>query len=352
MKEEDVKAEKSFLKRVCHVGWKHRKDVTTHFMYMGATIGPKKSIILNGHQDYSLEELKEKMLDIYVTDDNRSYFTCANVDIGNSKGEIIKSYLYKDCEYSFWEYCKLCLRTSNHVLNIYLLTTSTVPPVHDQNEESDVYPSCSSIKKDKRKDFVEEKENKNKVINFKSEEIILKVINSEKKEEKMQENLNQHSIATSAQETCKLKGKVLVNKTKDALNDSTNSISTVKKDVLNQNVVISVISDSSDDDLDDLRCDDSYDTESLNLSIPKINAKHIKFSNIVLGTGAQGIVTKGKYLESTVAIKSMQRGKNEKDIMREVQLLDRIRHPNIISIMAYSRTYTQIHIVTEYFKSD
>ena len=42
VKEENDKAEKSFLKRVRPVDWKHRKDVTTHFMYMGATIGPKK----------------------------------------------------------------------------------------------------------------------------------------------------------------------------------------------------------------------------------------------------------------------------------------------------------------------
>ena len=48
----------------------------------------------------------------------------------------------------------------------------------------------------------------------------------------------------------------------------------------------------------------------------------------------------------------MQKGKNDKYILREVQLLDKICHPNIISIMAFSCSIIQIHIVTEYFKSD
>lgn len=33
-------------------------------------------------------------------------------------------------------------------------------------------------------------------------------------------------------------------------------------------------------------------------------------------------------------------------------LLDKIRHPNIISIMAVCSSITQFHIVMEYFKSD
>ena len=115
-----------------------------------------------------------------------------------------------------------------------------------------------------------------------------------KKIGKNKEKLKQPSIVTSAQETCKLKGAILVNKRKDALKDSINSIISPRKDdASNKNAVISGSSDDSLDDLMSEICDESYDIESLKLSIPKINVKHIKFSNIVLERGAQGIVTKG-----------------------------------------------------------
>lgn len=50
---------------------------------------------------------------------------------------------------------------------------------------------------------------------------------------------------------------------------------------------------------------------------------------------------KGKYLGTDVAVK----------ILKEIQLLEKLRHPNIICIMAVSSTITQYHIVMEYFVS-
>ncbi|XP_071631803.1 LOW QUALITY PROTEIN: probable serine/threonine-protein kinase DDB_G0267514 [Temnothorax longispinosus] len=102
-------------------------------------------------------------------------------------------------------------------------------------------------------------------------------------------------------------------------------------------------------------CNKTLDTKKINslkLFIQLINEKDIQFSDIILGKGAQGVVTKGKYLGSLVAIKSVQKKNRCKLILREIMLLDKIRHPNIISIMAACSSITQFHIVMEYFKSD
>lgn len=70
-----------------------------------------------------------------------------------------------------------------------------------------------------------------------------------------------------------------------------------------------------------------------------------------MGRGGQGVVLKGKYVGTEVAIKSMIKSSTNKLILREMEFLDKIRHPNIISIMAVSSTATQYHIVMEFFDS-
>ena len=82
-----------------------------------------------------------------------------------------------------------------------------------------------------------------------------------------------------------------------------------------------------------------------------VEEKDIKFSGEIIGEGAQGIVSKGKYLGSDVAIKSLQRGKYNKNIKKEIKILEKLRHPNIISIMSVCLSVTQFHIVMEYFVS-
>ena len=92
--------------------------------------------------------------------------------------------------------------------------------------------------------------------------------------------------------------------------------------------------------------------ESLSsLSIQKVNESQIEFWSKVLGEDAQGIVRMGKYCNGIVAIKTMQKGRHEKSVIREIKLLDKIRHTNIICIAAYCSSPTQIHIIMEYFKS-
>ncbi|KAJ8684556.1 hypothetical protein QAD02_020348 [Eretmocerus hayati] len=71
-----------------------------------------------------------------------------------------------------------------------------------------------------------------------------------------------------------------------------------------------------------------------------------------LGGGAQGIVMEGSFRMSTVAIKTMFRGDLDEYSKREMTLLMNIRHSNVIQMMAWCRTKTQIHIVMEYSEGD
>lgn len=92
---------------------------------------------------------------------------------------------------------------------------------------------------------------------------------------------------------------------------------------------------------------------ALNVSINIIQEENLEFSNSILGQGAQGVVRKGKYLGSEVAIKSIVTTKNEnKNLLREIKILDEIKHPNIITVMAVCPTVTQCHIVMEFFESN
>ncbi|XP_023247152.1 probable serine/threonine-protein kinase DDB_G0281745 [Copidosoma floridanum] len=91
----------------------------------------------------------------------------------------------------------------------------------------------------------------------------------------------------------------------------------------------------------------------LNLSVPLIKENKITIFGEILGKGAQGIVRRGKLLGSPVAMKTMKVDNNNKIfILREIKLLDKIRHPNIISIMAVSCVENKVHIVTEYVESE
>ena len=91
--------------------------------------------------------------------------------------------------------------------------------------------------------------------------------------------------------------------------------------------------------------------DNLNLSIPVVPRNDIELSDHIIGQGGQGVVRKGKYLGSHVAIKSLQKGKYDRSILAEIKILEKIRHPNIISIMAVSSSLTNFYIVMEYFES-
>lgn len=70
----------------------------------------------------------------------------------------------------------------------------------------------------------------------------------------------------------------------------------------------------------------------------------------VLGKGRQGEVKKALFRGTDVAVKFINKRIMNKSALKEIELLSRFRHPNIISIMAQSQTDTDHVIVMEYFK--
>lgn len=75
----------------------------------------------------------------------------------------------------------------------------------------------------------------------------------------------------------------------------------------------------------------------------------IVFSSEALGTGGQGVVTKGIWLNATYAIKSIRATGMEESAVREIKILGRVHHANIISIFGVCQQPPVIHIIMEYF---
>lgn len=92
--------------------------------------------------------------------------------------------------------------------------------------------------------------------------------------------------------------------------------------------------------------------EELQLNVPIIPREDLDFRNTLLGEGGQATVEKGEWKTAalTVAIKSFYRSQvKDKLTLREIALLDKVRHPNIVSILGVSRTPYSYHIVLELF---
>ncbi|XP_074097879.1 uncharacterized protein LOC141526702 [Cotesia typhae] len=98
----------------------------------------------------------------------------------------------------------------------------------------------------------------------------------------------------------------------------------------------------------------SYDNiQLLELSVPVIDEEEIKFSDKILGRGAFGCVILCKWNRngSSVAVKKIPVPEDKKYLIRELKVLDTVRHPNIISLMAACCADKYWYIVMEYFRS-
>ncbi|OXU18451.1 hypothetical protein TSAR_006702 [Trichomalopsis sarcophagae] len=91
----------------------------------------------------------------------------------------------------------------------------------------------------------------------------------------------------------------------------------------------------------------------LNLSVDVVNKDDVQVSSYkVLGSGSFGMVKKGSYKGTDVAVKTIRFTHNNKYILRELKIMDKLRHPNIISLMAVFVDYGEIGLVMEYFESN
>ena len=69
----------------------------------------------------------------------------------------------------------------------------------------------------------------------------------------------------------------------------------------------------------------------------------------LLGRGGQGEVHKAKFLKGPVAVKTISRlGRNNRFILREINICEHLHHANIIQVMAICFEPKKFHIVMEY----
>ena len=90
------------------------------------------------------------------------------------------------------------------------------------------------------------------------------------------------------------------------------------------------------------------------VSVPKINILDIKIGEEI-GRGAFGIVYKADWLGTSVAVKEIvvRRMKISKPVIeRELELHSRVRHPNIVLLMAYATKLDRLYLVSELIVGD
>ncbi|KAH0552547.1 uncharacterized protein LOC123270140 [Cotesia glomerata] len=92
--------------------------------------------------------------------------------------------------------------------------------------------------------------------------------------------------------------------------------------------------------------------KSTSCSIPSIKKESLHIYREILGAGAQGKVKKGWWNGSNVAVKTIVLSEaNVKLVCREIKVLEDIRHPNIVQLMAFCAEKDRIHLVMELFES-
>ena len=405
-KEESLTDKKTFLKRLIHVGWKHRKDFHSNYQVMGTTIGPKKTIVLNGNEDYPFEKLKSLILTEYVDDNNKYYFDQSLITIGKFNETPIMEYRNKAGEKcGFWEFSKDKLRNKGHSLNLYLLTTmiasvgskkkmttgtslsdiencqglSNKPSTTNLNQTNGIINTLSRNTEATYPPYCKltgPLPFSNDKMKSDSEKYLYQQVHSPVFDQKSgfhEPSINVDLTSPSYSEKTELEAS-LKNKTKphsqNPFNQQAHSCNWDQISVMKTSTSKVELSSpkyskltgllpSSNKTKPDFQFVKPYEeplkdtkVNYLNLSVQIVKENDITFGEVQLGKGAQGVVTKGKYLGSNVAIKSMLKRKNDKMILREIKLLDKVRHPNIISIMAVCPTITQFHIVMEYFNSN
>ena len=95
------------------------------------------------------------------------------------------------------------------------------------------------------------------------------------------------------------------------------------------------------------------ENEKINVSytIPEVDKEEIEFTDVVLGEGAFGKVTVGKWAGLDVAVKHIKfqnRKSIKKMVEKEIKINARIRHPNIVQLIAMASESQGVYLVEEY----
>ena len=355
--------------RLLKIGWKHRTSSSCKFVQMKEPTGGLKNIELNINKSYSCKEIKDLAVEEMKSKRNVFYFTDATIELGNYNNDIFKEFKDdsgKECD--FWKFCPK-IRQKNRRIKLYILTT-----------EKDELQSDSKDKLEEEEESRQENLHKTKpeaslvrlpLQNIGTKEVTNKLNIGSKKldrdEEKIKELQNQRTSPKA-----RTSGYSKTSHVSDIVDDSNMSqLQTIKRKhemsfeskKENFTPVSSVVYgmqyrlDSEKKIKIVMPTYDSYVRpekslfHNIKLSVPVINTDDIILLSKCLGQGGFGTVNLGSWLGTEVAVKRIKLGNNDKYIIREVQMMDRIRHPNVISLMAVGQNAADVYIVMEHFKS-
>ncbi|XP_051157064.1 proto-oncogene tyrosine-protein kinase Src-like isoform X2 [Leptopilina boulardi] len=365
-------------RKIINIGWKHKQDENGKFFHTKEPIAGAKTLELDQNISYHLKDIRNMIVEAIKTEENSKYFEGSIVDIGNYNEEVYDAFRVHEDE-NFWDFAKEC-RGNNSTLRLYLLTTKKSlskqngannvndehsPPVNQTSSVVHIQDKRASplkiIEPNSRKN-VNEKQNLPSAFNLSNKQSIRLISkNDAYKSSKIvittkgESENNKFPTGTSMSDQYKIPFTFEKNsfvKTNFRIqNDSKrNHISTAtelslrKKRLATENKTApSVNSDCKTDSSEQEAIHD------IDVSVPVIEEKDIHFSEIVLGKGSFGTVRRATWLKTDVAVKTIQSTSNDKYIIREIKIMDKIRHPNIVSIMAVSFTQYEYHIVLEYF---
>ncbi|KAL4238672.1 Rik1-associated factor 1 [Mactra antiquata] len=94
---------------------------------------------------------------------------------------------------------------------------------------------------------------------------------------------------------------------------------------------------------------DNIDINVEDITIPKIEVSELTLHEKI-GEGAFGEVFRGNWLESNIAVKRLKVKRmrlNKKYVLEEVKVHSKIRHPNIVLLMAYAINKDDLYLVSE-----
>lgn len=332
------------------LAWKHRDTFEVSYYKMGKPHGGNKVLALDANKIYSVKEIENQAVSLFKNELNAQYFEKTIVGIGTADGTRIFDFTTERGE-GLWNYSKkIC--DSAHRITLYLLTTYL--PNTSSSNSSKVAHASNIGKASDSKDVptvlksIENEENANeKIVKVSHNSINFSKSTKHRKIDDLAVQSNFHLLSTR-----KNPQKVPDKMDKpDKSNRATSTSTLLKKmpdckDIFvkpkcvqstNQETLIR----SNKLTIDDIR------TMKIPL-ITEIPFENLEFTDEILGKGSFGVVTKGRWIGTNIAIKSMELYVSDpKYIIREVALLRHAPHENIVTIMGVSKSANQFHIIME-----
>ncbi|XP_044585540.1 probable serine/threonine-protein kinase samkB [Cotesia glomerata] len=291
--------------KTLHIGWKHKQSKDEVYKQMRDPIGGIKKLDLDRNISYSLDQIKILCVAAMENSYNKEIVTDSVIHLGNYQGEIFSNFTNPtEKKIDFWEFSDR-LKCKNSQLRLYLLTT---PLSGKDNVKTH---SSSDTLSNSGKQSSSSNDNNVKITPSSSE-------------------TPNNSGQKSSQKLVYSGSIISLSKRKNRASRSNNSLANSKTSM-----------SSHTDDIEN----------QLRFLIPMVQEEDIKFIDTVLGHGAFGAVILATWNNTEVAVKKIKSSEQSKYVYREVNVMDKIRHPNLISIMGICCTNSFYYIIMEDFKS-